>query len=221
MTVRVKICGVTDKTQVKMIVDAGADAIGIVVNVPDSPRNINFRQAIDIFRSIPPFLSKVLVTVPKSLDEIIEMYELIKPDVLQVNGLEDSKLLREIRDNVPCKLIVTVSFEINNPNNNIELIKKNINKTILYGDAIMLDSKVGHTYGGTGHKIDWDIAKKIIDQINDKHFILAGGLKPENIQKAIRDVNPYAVDVSSGVEKSPGIKNPVLVKSFIKLSKEI
>ena len=58
MTVRVKICGVTDKTQVKMIVDAGADAIGIVVNVPDSPRNINFRQAIDIFRSIPPFLSK-------------------------------------------------------------------------------------------------------------------------------------------------------------------
>ena len=112
-------------------------------------------------------------------------------------------------------------FEINNPNNNIELIKKNINKTILYGDAIMLDSKVGHTYGGTGHKIDWDIAKKIIDQINDKHFILAGGLKPENIQKAIRDVNPYAVDVSSGVEKSPGIKNPVLVKSFIKLSKEI
>lgn len=221
MTVRVKICGVTDKTQVKMIVDAGADAIGVVVNVPDSPRNIDFKQAIDIFKSVPPFLSRVLVTVPKSLDEIIEMYELIKPDVLQVNGLEDAKLLREIRDNVPCKLIVTVSFEINNPNNNIELIKKNLNKTILYGDAIMLDSKVGHTYGGTGHKIDWDIAKKIIDQINDKHFILAGGLKPENIQKAIRDVNPYAVDVSSGVEKSPGIKNPVLVKNFIKLSKEI
>ena len=221
MTVRVKICGVTDKTQVKMIVDAGADAIGTVVNVPDSPRNIDFKQAIDIFRSVPPFLSKVLVTVPKSVDEIIEMYELIKPDVIQVNGLKNSRLLREIRDNVPCKLIVTVSFEINNPNNNIELIKKNVNKTILYGDAIMLDSKIGHTYGGTGHKIDWDIAKKIIDQINDKHFILAGGLKPENIQKAIQDVNPYAVDVSSGVEKSPGIKNPVLVKSFIKLSKEI
>ena len=221
MTVRVKICGVTDKTQVKMIVDAGADAIGVVVNVPDSPRNIDFKQAIDIFRFVPPFLSKVLVTVPKSVDEIIEIYELIKPDVIQINGLENARLLREIRDNVPCKLIVTVSFEINNPNNNIELIKKNVNKTILYGDAIMLDSKIGHTYGGTGHKIDWDIAKKIIDQINDKHFILAGGLKPENIQKAIQDVNPYAVDVSSGVEKSPGIKNPVLVKSFIKLSKEI
>tara|TARA_B100001013_G_C24577623_1_gene429249 strand:+ start:440 stop:1105 length:666 start_codon:yes stop_codon:yes gene_type:complete len=221
MTVRVKICGVTDKTQVKMIVDAGADAIGVVVNVPDSPRNIDFKQAIDIFRFVPPFLSKVLVTVPKSVDEIIEIYELIKPDVIQINGLENARLLREIRDNVPCKLIVTVSFEINNPNNNIELIKKNVNKTILYGDAIMLDSKIGHTYGGTGHKIDWDIAKKIIDQINDKHFILAGGLKPENIQKAIRYVNPYAVDVSSGVEKSPGIKNPALVKSFIKLSKEI
>jgi len=221
MTVKVKICGVTDKTQVKMIVDAGADAIGTVVNVPDSPRNIDFKQAIDIFRFVPPFLSKVLVTVPKSVDEIIEIYELIKPDVIQINGLENARLLREIRDNVPCKLIVTVSFEINNPNNNIELIKKNVNKTILYGDAIMLDSKIGHTYGGTGHKIDWDIAKKIIDQINDKHFILAGGLKPENIQKAIRYVNPYAVDVSSGVEKSPGIKNPALVKSFIKLSKEI
>jgi len=212
-TVRVKICGITSEKDLENAVAAGADAVGFVVNVPSSPRNISLEKAYELIRKVPVFVESVMVTIPENLDSLIRTYEKLKPTALQIHGekLFNAEVMREKA--FDAKLIAAINIGKNNN------LTGKLNELLKF-DAVLLDSSVSGKYGGTGVTHDWVLSKKYKELIYPKPLILAGGLSPENVRDAIRIVQPYAVDVSSGVESSPGVKDPEKIFNFIKNAKE-
>ena len=211
--VRVKICGITSVKDLNIAIEAGADAIGMVVDVAQSPRNITITQAKEIIKATPLFIDTVVVTVPEDINYLVKLNQELKPRILQVHGLEN--LYKKIRDKLPyVQLFGAVRVK---PGLNIE----EVIKFTSYLDAILLDSYVPGKKGGSGVTHDWEISKRIKKAIAPTPLILAGGLTPQNIKKAINTVKPNGVDVSSGVEASPGIKDRDKVFEFVKNAKEV
>jgi phosphoribosylanthranilate isomerase len=213
-TIKVKICGITREEDLKMVSALGADAVGFVVEVPSSPRNISLKKAEKLIKLVPIFTKSVLVMVPTSIDELLKTYEKLSPDAIQIHGenLPDASTLREKLPNTPLIRAITA-----NPINALE-VASDASKS---SDAILLDSSAHGRYGGTGIVHDWDLSKRVKQVIHPKPLILAGGLNPENVKDAIRAVRPYAVDVSTGVESRSRIKDPEKVSAFIKNAKEV
>ena len=211
--VRVKVCGITREEDLKMVCNMDVDAVGFIVNVPTSPRNLTLEKAKELIRQVPVFVKSVVVTVPKNIDDVVTVYEVLRPDIIQISGeLKHSQTLREKMMDVCLIKAVSVKSE--------ESFNEAINESKFF-DAILLDSYTPGKCGGTGLTHNWKISKQIRDAIHPKPIILAGGLNPENVKEAIQTVKPYAVDVSTGVESSPGIKDPAKVEAFIKNAKEI
>jgi len=212
--VRVKICGITREEDLAVAVAAGADAVGFVVGVPSSPRNISLKKAEKLIRLVPIFVKSVLVMVPTSIDELLKTYEKLSPNAIQIHGenLPDASTLREKLPNTP--LIRAINA---NPINALEFASEASKSS----DAILLDSSARGRYGGTGVVHDWDLSKRVKQVIHPKPLILAGGLNPENVKDAIHTVQPYAVDVSTSVESRHGIKDPEKVLAFIENAKEV
>jgi len=211
--VRVKICGITSLKDLLITVEAGVDAVGFVVNVPSSPRNLSINDAKELIKATPVFVETVAVTVQEDLNYLVEIYEELNPDVLQVHGF--SHRHNEIRERLPdAPLMGAFQAKSNNSINTI------IEAASTF-DAVLLDTHVSGKHGGTGKTHDWKISKRVREAIYPKPLILAGGLKPENIKEAISVVKPYAVDVSSGVESYPGKKDREKVSEFIKKAMEV
>jgi len=212
--VRVKICGITREEDLAIAVAAGADAVGFIVGVPSSPRNISLKKAEKLTRLVPIFVKSVLVTVLTNINELLKTYEKLIPDAVQIHGgnLPDALTLREKLPNTP--LIRAINA---NPLNALEVALE-ASKSF---DAILLDSSAPGRYGGTGIVHDWDLSKCVKQVIHPKPLILAGGLNPENVKDAIRTVQPYGVDVSTGVELRPGIKDPEKIRIFVENAKDI
>jgi len=212
--VRVKICGLTREEDLAIAVAAGADAVGFIVGVPSSPRNISLEKAKKLIRRVPIFVKSVLVMVPTSVDALLNTYEKLSPDAIQIHGenLPEASLLRERLPSTP--LIRAIHA---NPVNALEVASA-ASKSF---DAILLDSSAHGKYGGTGVVHDWELSKRVNQAILPKPLILAGGLSPENVKDAIRAVQPYAVDVCTSVESRPGIKDPRKVLAFIENAKEV
>jgi phosphoribosylanthranilate isomerase len=211
--VRVKICGITRKEDLDAAVAAGADAVGFVVGVASSPRNIALEKAEKLIRQVPPFVKSVLVTVPRGIDEF-EMYEKLNPDVIQIHG-ENLHTAASVRLKIPNTLLIgAVNAKLANA---LDVVSK----AAKIFDAVLLDSFTNGRYGGTGIVHDWELSKRVKQAIHPKPLILAGGLTPENVAEAVRTVRPYAVDVSSGVELQPGIKDHKKIIEFIKNAKDV
>jgi phosphoribosylanthranilate isomerase len=213
-TVRVKICGITRKEDLDGAAAAGADAVGFIVGTAASSRNISLGKAEKLFRQVPPFVKSVLVTVPTSFDELAETYEKLNPDVIQIHE-ENHLAAASIRLKFPNTTLIG-AVNANSPN---ALEAASIASRIL--DAVLLDSFANGRYGGTGIVHDWQLSKRVKQVIHPKPLILAGGLNPENVAEAVRVVQPYAVDVASGVELQLGIKDPQKMVNFIKNAKEV
>ena len=212
MRVRTKICGITRIEDLQAAVSSGADALGFVVGVPSSTRNLSIEKAASLVRQVPVFVSSVLLMVPSTLDDLTEAYETIRPNSLQLHG-DGVPSVEEIREAIPgVPLIKGVSSE---PGEVMRAAKEAAGF-----DAILLDTFSPGTYGGTGMIHDWRISEKIRKNVGSRRLILAGGLNPLNVQEAIRTVRPYAVDVSTGVESSPGIKDHEKIASFIENVRE-
>jgi phosphoribosylanthranilate isomerase len=210
--VRVKICGITRKENLDAAATAGADAVGFVVGVASSPRNILLTEAEMLIRQVPPFVKSVLVTVPSSLEELVETCEKLNPDAIQIHG-ENLPDVDFVREQLPNMLVIGAVKA--NPANAIDKAKKAA-KTF---DAVHLDSFVNGKHGGTGVVHDWNLSQRVKQVINPKPLILAGGLTSENVAEAVCTVEPYAVDVSSGVELQPGIKDKQKMVEFVKNAK--
>jgi phosphoribosylanthranilate isomerase len=212
--VRVKICGMTKEEDLAVALDCGVDAVGFIVGVPSTPRNISMERAERMIGLVPVFAKSVLVTVPTNVDELVRMCEKLKPNAIQIHGENppDHSIIRERLPNTP--LIRAVNA---NPTNAFD---KALEASKSF-DAILLDSFVQGMYGGTGVVHDWELSKRIKKAIYPKPLILAGGLKPGNVGEAIRSIEPYAVDVSSGVELQPGVKDHGKIEEFIKNAKEV
>jgi len=211
-TVRVKICGITRKEDLDAAAAAGADAVGFVVGTAASPRNISLEKAEKLIRQVPPFVKSVLVTVPTSLDELAETSEKLNPDAIQVHG-----------KNLPAAVYVRLKFPktplIGAVNANSPNALETASRVSEIFDAVLLDSFVDGRYGGTGIVHDSELSKRVKQAIYPTPLILAGGLTPENVKAAVQFVQPYAVDVSSGVELRPGVKDPKKVLAFVKACK--
>lgn len=210
--VRVKICGITSLEDLHVAIEAGADAVGFIVGVPQSPRNLPIRKVRELIRATPVFVEAVTVTVPKNLNRLEEICDALNPDIVQVHG--SSLLHEEIRERLlDRRLIGAVQAES-------DLVIDEALEVAKAFDAILMDSPIPGRYGGTGKTHDWELSRRVRDAIHPKPLILAGGLTTENVEEAIRIVKPYAVDVSSGVESHPGIKDGSRVFEFIKRAKE-
>lgn len=200
--VKVKVCGITNLDDALVAVAAGADALGFVF-YEKSPRFINPVKAAEIILRLPPFVQTVGLFVNEETEQINWTVDYCGIDVVQLHGDETPDDCLEV------KRRVIKAFRIQN---NISIDP--LNKYQVSG--YLLDAWSPDAYGGTGRTFNWELAEAA------KQYgpvILAGGLLPENVAEAIKVVNPYAVDVSSGVESSLGKKDPQKVRAFIRVAK--
>jgi phosphoribosylanthranilate isomerase len=210
----VKICGLTREEDLAIAVSMGADAVGFLVGVPESPRNLTLKRAENLLSKVPIFIDKVVVTPPKSIEWLLEVNNMLKPSAIQIHGKNelDSKIIQNsIKDT---RLIKTIYVTKNSLN-------KKIIEDLKTFDAILLDSFNKTQYGGTGKVHDWKLSRQIKKALEPIPVILAGGLTPDNIKESILTVKPYAVDVASGVESNPGIKDDKKIRTFIENAKQI
>ena len=209
-----KICGLTREEDLAVAVAAGADAVGFIVGVPSSPRNLTLERAKMMLSRVPIFVDSVVVTAPQSIEELAEICETLKPSAIQIHGKKNFGA-SEIRERVRyTRLIKTVYVKANSLND----VSLSDSKSF---DAILLDSFTKDQYGGTGKVHDWTLSRQIKEAVAAVPVILAGGLKPENVKEGILTVKPYAVDVASGVELEPGIKDHGKVRAFVENAKKI
>jgi phosphoribosylanthranilate isomerase len=187
---RIKICGITNPEDALFAADLGVDALGFVF-YPQSPRNIEPKKARKIIQQLPPFLAKVGVFINETAAMVNEIIELTGIDVVQLHGQEAPEYCQRFERKVIKAFRIAPDFDPAQ----IEVYKV---------DAYLLDTYVRGVYGGTGEVFNWEIAKRAKQY---GRIILAGGLNPENIKEAIRQVEPYGVDISSGVEIRPGEKD--------------
>jgi phosphoribosylanthranilate isomerase len=201
MRVRVKICGITTPEDGVMAAREGADAIGLVF-YPKSPRYVDRDAARAINAAVPPFVLRVGVFVDPTAHSIAEAIDAGGLDVLQLHGGEPP----EAFDALPRRAIKAVRV---GPGFDVE-------QALGYdgrAHGLLLDTQTNGAHGGTGQTFDWSLVQELRPRAS--YLILAGGLNPENVMRAIRAVRPDAVDVSSGVESAPGQKDPEKVRAFI------
>jgi phosphoribosylanthranilate isomerase len=204
MRTRAKICGITRIQDIHSVVNAGADAIGFVF-FPPSPRSVSKEQAKLLIQYVPPYVQTVGLFVNSSLQEIQEILQDVPVDILQFHGDETAEQCQKIAQYVGRRWYKAI--QVKSDINIIEIIKKYQHAG---ASAVLLDAWHPELKGGTGHSFDWSQFPQL-----DIPLILAGGLKPENVEDAIQTTRAYAVDVSGGVESAKGIKDQQLIESFM------
>lgn len=204
MDALVKICGITNKPDALAACEAGADMLGFVF--AESPRKIEVDRAAEIVLSLPPSVAKVGLFVNESEVVVKRVADQLELDYLQFHGDEDPDYCRRLRG----RRKVIKAFRIKDEASLKDLADYDV-------DLYLLDAHAGPARGGTGAAFDWKLALKAKEL--SKPVILAGGLTPQSVARAIRKVRPYAVDVSTGVEASPGRKDFRLMKEFIRRAK--
>ena len=203
--VKVKICGITSYDDASAAVEAGADALGFVF-FDKSPRFINPVRAAGIISRLPPFIQTVGLFVNEETAQVNWTADYCGLDVVQLHGDETPEDCLEV------KRRVIKAFRIQKIIS-IDPLEKYQDYQV---SGYLLDAWSPDAYGGTGRTFNWELAQAA------KQYgpvILAGGLTPENVAEAIRVVNPYGVDVSSGVESAPGKKDAEKVREFIRAAK--
>ena len=199
MRTRVKICGITRIEDAVAAAQAGADAIGLVFD-PKSLRHVGPDQAQAIARALPPFVTVVGLFVNAAPDTIETVLSRVPLDLLQFHGDETPQQCR--RYHRPYVKAIHMRANVD--------LRESARR---YGDAegLLLDTAVANVAGGSGRTFDWNLIPSDLG----KPLILAGGLTPENVAVAIRKVHPFAVDVSSGVEVTKGVKDAGKIAAFI------
>lgn len=196
----VKICGVTSEEDALLAVAMGADAIGFNF-VPSSPRFLAVTRAADIAKRLPAEILTVAIFRDEARERVVELTHQAGLRAAQLHGHENAEDTRWVRERVA---IVIKAFPGGDPE---------LSKAPGYGaDIVMVDS----ASPGSGLVFDWSLAEGVPSGLR---ILLAGGLTPDNVGEAIERVRPWGVDVASGVESSPGVKDPTLVRRFISAAK--
>jgi phosphoribosylanthranilate isomerase len=207
---RVKLCGVTSESDLALVADAGADAVGVISEVSaDTHREVAPTTAAELVAAAPPLLTTTLVTMPEEPGNVVGLAGAIQPDLLQLHADFTSDELRGIRAETSTKLVVAVDAD--DPERARELDG--------VVDAILLDSTAEDGAGGTGETHDWAAAGDLADDL-DTPVVLAGGLTPETVGEAVETARPYAVDVASGIENEEGTKDAERVDRFVRQVRE-
>ncbi len=202
---RIKICGITREQDMLAVARSGADAFGLVF-YEKSPRHVSVQQAAALAHAAPPFLTVVGLFVNPTVDYVREVLEKVSLHVLQFHGEEAPEFCAQFGKSYLKAIRVKPGVNL------VECAAR-------YSGAqgLLLDAYVEGTQGGTGESFDW----ALIPHDLPLPVILSGGLHAGNVAAAIRQVRPYAVDVSSGVEAAKGIKDAAKVAAFIKEVKDV
>ncbi len=204
---RIKICGLTRTEDVLSAVQAGADAIGLVM-YSKSSRAVTVDQARALRSAVPAFVSVVCLFVNAPKSEVLETIEQVRPDLLQFHGDESTdycqgfghRYIRAFRVGAP---------DLDSPEGVLQQCR-------LYQSAsAWLFDSYSEGYGGSGRKLDASLLTAVQEADDSRSLILAGGLTPESVADSIQQVRPYAVDVSSGVETAPGVKSSEKIRQFV------
>ncbi|WP_456481384.1 phosphoribosylanthranilate isomerase [Methanopyrus sp.] len=215
--VRVKICGITRPEDAGVADEAGADAVGCVVEVPVfTPRKVSAERANEVFSVVSPFVSRVAVL----MDNLEPVDRLEEATAVQLHGTEDPETCEELGE---LGFDVIKTFWVDR-RGSVWLGEKPARDETLAEycevvDAVLLDTKSVEG-GGSGECHDWDASARLAGRL-DVPVILAGGLNPRNVREAIETVRPYAVDASSGVERKPGVKDPEAIAEFVRITKSV
>jgi phosphoribosylanthranilate isomerase len=204
MAVRVKICGISRNEDLSTACAAGADALGFVFYAK-SPRNLSIEQAASLIKALPPFVQSVGLFVDAEPGFVRAVLEAVPLDLLQFHGGENPEYCRQFGR--PYLKAVRVRP-------GVDLVK--YASDFSDARALLLDAFVPGVPGGTGERFDW----RLIPAGLNKPIILSGGLNPDNVAEAVQTVQPWAVDVSSGVESAPGIKDAAKVAAFIERARQ-
>lgn len=195
---RVKICGITRLEDAVLATELGAFAIGFVF-WPQSPRAIDIGRARGIAEALPSHILKVGVFVDQTVDEVKQIAAATSLNAIQLHGRESAAYVRQFERPVFKSIAVSPSFDLDQMND------------IPTHATVLLDAYDPVTRGGTGRTIDWSLAAAAAAR---RPVILSGGLTPENVRGAIDTVRPFAIDVSSGVERTPGVKDAERLRSL-------
>lgn len=203
MRTRIKICGITRIEDALAAAAAGADAIGLVFD-PKSSRCVNVKQAASIARALPPYITVVGLFVDAAPQSVHDVLSRVNLDLLQFHGAETPEYCRAF----PKPYVKAIRMS---PEADLHAEERRFPEAA----GLLLDTFSPAASGGTGETFDWGR----VPQDLKKPVILAGGLTPANVADAIRRVRPYAVDVSSGVEQSKGIKDVKKISAFIEMAR--
>ncbi|WP_180024529.1 phosphoribosylanthranilate isomerase [Acinetobacter sp. YH1901134] len=204
MRTRAKICGITRIQDIQSVVQAGVDAIGFVFFAP-SPRSVTAVQAAELIQHVPPYVQTVGLFVDASAADIQNILKISPVDILQFHGDESPEQCQTIAQTVGRRWYKAIQVKPD-----LDVISEIQAFQEAGASAVLLDAWHPELKGGTGHSFDWAKFPKL-----DIPLILAGGLKPDNIEDAIRTTGAYAVDVSGGVESAKGIKDQQLIERFM------
>jgi phosphoribosylanthranilate isomerase len=195
----VKICGITNVEDANLAVSEGATALGFIF--ADSPRQVNTSMVKRIIKQLPPFITCVGVFVDETVETVNRICDECSLDLVQLHGKETPVSCTQHNRKVIKAIRISTQRDL-------ELIDYYKN----YVSSILLDTYVENIPGGTGQTFDWKIAKEALKK--EMPIILSGGLTPENVSSAIKEATPYAIDINSGIESSPGKKDPQKTKAL-------
>jgi phosphoribosylanthranilate isomerase len=222
--IRVKICGLMSEADVQMAVSAGADSLGVVTEYPiPVPWNIPRARSAELVALAPPFVTTTAV-VGGPVREMVAIARTVRPHFLQLHGDETVEEIRAVCESLAGSGIkILKALRINVATGEaLFTVKDPVQACVLLEQSgiagLVLDSKTSSRPAGTGVPLDWSSLRRVTKSIH-LPIILAGGLTPGNVKRAIELVRPYAVDVITGVEREAGVKDPRRMRDFVKAVK--
>lgn len=208
----IKICGLSTPETLAAALDAGADMVGFV-RYPKSPRHVTLDLGHRLALQAKGRAQRVVLLVDPGDEEVAQAVEAINPDLIQLHGHETPERVAEIRSMVRRPVMKALGIAEKGDLTALETYAGG-------AEPILLDAKPPRTEealpGGNGVSFDWGLLNGLDPRLS---FMLSGGLNPDNVAEAIRLTRPFAVDVSSGVESGPGLKDPVRIKAFVKAAR--
>ena len=217
---KVKICGTARLTDAKMVVEAGADYSGIVVEVPFSERSVSIGRAAEFVRATS--IQTVVLTFDRTVDWVQRTEDEIQPFAIQLLGHETPATVEHLKRALSCEIWKSLFLPVSGAgaSAHIETVHDEMEAYINAGaDALLFDTvelSYGKArFGGTGKTNDWSLAAELIAACNKVPAFLSGGIRPENVKRAIETVCPYGVDLSSGVESAKGVRDASKLKRLM------
>lgn len=219
----IKICGNTNLDDAQLAAELGADAVGFVF--APSPRQVTAADVAHITPHLPEGLECVGVFPALAAQQIAGIAQECGLTAVQLHGGVNLELLRQLDEifNGQVKLIQTVHWQVDADTANATVVAEQLRQIDADGLAarVLIDTKVGSDLGGTGVSFDWDAARATLAEAGARlKLIVAGGLRADNVADAIRRLNPWGVDVASGVEQSPGRKSPEKLAAFLRAARD-
>lgn len=219
--IRVKICGITDPADAAMCVEEGADALGFVVEFPqENPWNLPRRRAVELMRVVPPFVTRVAI-VGGDADWITAIAESTGAHALQLHRDEPEEVVAEVARRLAGRgttIVKALRIDPTDPGPAARWCDQAARFLDAGADAILLDTKAPGRPAGSGLSFDWAVARAVVAS-RPAPFVLAGGLRADNVASAVATVRPFAVDVITSVEDGEHRKVRERVRAFIRAAR--